>query len=321
MVRKLKAPKYKAPKKVVPENKRTVTPLVYYGGKSRDSQFILNQFPPHETFVDVFGGGGAITFAKFPSKVDVYNDLGNVSNFYKVLRDYGDELYEKLYLTPFSRQDFYNARDFITPLVQKYLDEKKLLPDEMVEWARCWYLVIMESFSHEEKATSWKVSKTVDLTNGFNSHVEELPRFVDRLRSVTIENLDFMKLLKLYDSQDTLFYLDPPYVKGTRGEGARGAYVHEMPIERHKEMLDYLTIDLKGQAVVSMYAYPMYDDMLKDWRRVSIKHPGGIKNSHSVTGDREEIVWVKEHIYGLWSLPEAYQSSDVPGVLRQELPL
>lgn len=308
MVRKLKPTRYKSPKKVIPKEKRTVTPLVYYGGKSRDSQFILAQFPPHDTFVDVFGGGGAITFAKYPSKVDIYNDLGNVSNFYKVLRDFGDQLYNDLYYTPFSRQDFYECRDHMTEIIQSKLNNKTLTEGEMIEWARCWYTTIMQSFSHEEKATSWKVSKTVDLTNGWNSHVDELPRFVERLRAVTIENLDVIQVLKLYDSEDTLFYLDPPYVAGTRGEGARGAYVIEMPIAKHKEMLDYLTTKLKGQAVVSMYAYPMYDEMLSGWRRTSIKHPGAIKNSHASTGDREEIVWVWEKNYGLWSLEESESS-------------
>lgn len=306
--------RYRPPKKVLPKDKRSVTPLVYYGGKSRDSQFIISKFPPHDTFVDVFGGGGAITFSKLPSKLDVYNDIGNVSNFYKVLRDYGEDLYEKLYLTPFSREEFYKCRDSMTDTVQKYLDSGKLLSNEMVEWARCWYVTIMESFSHEEKATSWKVTKTSDLANMWNTHVEDLPRFVERLRTIVVENLDFLKCLNLYDSENTLFYLDPPYVKGTRSEGARGAYVHEMPIDRHGEMLKYLTTKLKGQAVVSMYAYPMYDDMLtreSGWLRTSIKHPGGIKNSHSVSGDREEIVWIKEHIHGLWSLEEAYKSSNV----------
>lgn len=303
----------RARKLVVPKKtgtSRTVTPLIYYGGKSRDSEFIVSQFPPHTTFVDVFGGGGAISFAKRPSKVDVYNDIGNVSVFFKTLRDYGDELYEALYLTPFSREEFFKCVDSLHKYAGVSISKQRLLPNEQVDWARSWYTVIMESFNHSEKATSWKVDKKVNVASGFATHVEELPRFIERLRGMIIENMDFMRLLEVYDTPQTLFYLDPPYVRGTRGESARGAYVHEMEIARHGSMLDYLTTKLKGQAVVSMYPYPMYEEKLKDWRRTSITHPGAIKNSTGTTGDRVEVVWIKEFEHGLWSLLDKEENAE-----------
>lgn len=323
MVRPLKSRpyKFKPPKKVVPKEKRTVTPIVWYGGKSRDAAAILSQFPPHDTFVDVFGGGGAITFAKTPSIVDIYNDLGNVSNFYKTLRERGEELYEALYLTPFSREEFYNCKEEVKEILSKYGPDEngnanyKAMDDvEKLEWARCWYVVVMESFSHEENATSWKVMKTGDQASGWNTHIDELPRFIERLKSVVIENLDVMKVLKLYDKPDTLFYLDPPYVAETRAEGARKAYAHEMPLDKHQQMLNYLRYNLQGQAVVSMYDHKLYNEMLEGWRRVEIVHPSMIKNSSAKdTGSRTEVLWIKEHRYGLWTDPALF-TSNVAGV-------
>lgn len=306
MVRKLKS-RFKAPKKVVPRDKRSVTPLVYYGGKSRDSQAIIAQFPPHDTFVDVFGGGGAVIFAKEPSVVDIYNDLGNVSNFYKCLRDYGDDLYDALYHTPFSREEYYKSRDLLSSYIEQKMNKNLMSDDDLVEWARCWYVVIMQSFTHEERSTSWKVTKSMDLANAWNGHVDDLPRFIEKLRTIVVENMDFMQVLKLYNSPKTLFYLDPPYADNTRK--STNNYVNELTDARHVEMLTWLTTELKGQAVVSMYSNPTYEQYLKDWRRVSIVHNGAIHNSKGKSSERKEIIWVKEFLHGLWS--EEFQEPEI----------
>lgn len=303
MVRNLKpraVKKYKPPTKKLPVSKQTATPIVWYGGKSRDGIEIISTFPPHDTFVDVFGGGGAVTFLKDPSILDVYNDIGNVSVFYRVLREYGEELYEALYLTPYSREEFDFCRKRWRELEKMAVnDHEDLEVVDLIEWARCWYITIMQSFTHEERATTWKNSKTTDIANTYNTHVEDLPRFVDRLRRVYVEHRDFMDILNLYDAKDTLFYLDPPYMSEVRT--SQNNYTHEMPLSRHEEMLRWLTTKMKGQAVVSMYAHELYDKYLADWRRLEINHIAMIRNSLAKPGSRTEVVWIKEHQYGLWS--------------------
>lgn len=303
MVRPLKARKVTVPKKKVPREKQTATPIVWYGGKSRDGAEIISNFPPHDTFVDVFGGGGAITFLKDPSVLDVYNDIGNVSNFYRILRDYGEELYESLYLTPYSREEFEDCVKGWRELSNKAVNGiEKLDVTDQIEWARAWYVSVMQSFTHEERAKTWKNSKTMDLANTWNTHVEDLPRFIERLRKIYVEHRDFMEVLKLYDSEKTLFYLDPPYLPETRT--SQNNYENEMPLARHKEMLRWLNESMKGQAVVSMYAAELYDTELSKsngWRRLTIEHISMIRNSSGTVGTRTEVIWIKEHNYGLWS--------------------
>lgn len=323
MVRQLKARKataYRAPKKTVPKEKRTATPVVWYGGKSRDGREIIDTFPPHDTFCDVFGGGGAITFLKDPSVIDVYNDIGNVSNFYRVMREYGEELYQALYLTPESREEFDLCRAKWRELEKSVNDKDELPVEDQIEWARCWYVTIMQSFTHEERSTTWKNSKTTDLANTWNNHVEDLPRFIERLRKLYVEHKDFMYILKTYDSEKTLFYLDPPYMNEVRT--SHNNYTHEMPLARHEEMLKWLTTELKGQAVVSMYAHELYDKYLSannGWRRLEIKHVAMIRNSTAKPGERTEVVWIREHQYGLWSFQqdqqqEAFSSAIMAGL-------
>ena len=46
--------------------------------------------------------------------------------------------------------------------------------------------------------------------------VSELPKYKERLKSVIIENRDFEDLIKTYDRDSALFYVDPPYVASER---------------------------------------------------------------------------------------------------------
>ncbi|UQZ88051.1 hypothetical protein C4J81_02000 [Deltaproteobacteria bacterium Smac51] len=39
-----------------------------------------------------------------------------------------------------------------------------------------------------------------------------LPQLAERLQGVVLENLPWERLLKLYDSTDTFFFVDPPYI-------------------------------------------------------------------------------------------------------------
>lgn len=48
---------------------------------------VLQHLPQHQTWVDICGGNIPVAFAKPPSPVDVYNDVGNgLVNLYRVLR-------------------------------------------------------------------------------------------------------------------------------------------------------------------------------------------------------------------------------------------
>lgn len=311
MVRPLRS-KLAPPKKLVPKKDRSVTPLIYYGGKSRDAAWIVNHFPPHNTFVDLFGGGGAITLYKIPSVTDIYNDIGNVCNFFRVLRNWPDDLYSALYYTPWSRQEFYDCRlrwkemsDELLAVMMtseaKYRDIYDIPHDPAVEWARCWYATIIQGHTHEELESSWKVAKSVDVAFAWRNHVEDLPRHSERLRGLILENLDFAKVINLYDSPDTLFYCDPPYTPGSRA--SQDNYIHEMPLDRHVQLLTMLN-EIKGQAVVSMYSDPMYERALSGWKRDTISHLSAIQNSAQMRDGRDtrtEVLWIREHQYGLWS--------------------
>ena len=76
-----------------------------------------------------------------------------------------------------------------------------------------------------------------------------------RLRKVLIENRSWEEIIPEFDSPDTVFYLDPPYL-----DTSTGCYVHTMTELQHKQLLD-LVFDSEGCFVVSGYGHPLYHDL------------------------------------------------------------
>lgn len=51
------------------------SPIWWFGGKGNMVAKLLPLIPPHRTYVEPYGGGASLLFAKNPSPVEVYNDL------------------------------------------------------------------------------------------------------------------------------------------------------------------------------------------------------------------------------------------------------
>lgn len=277
-----------------PSNEKR-TALIYRGGKSSLTNWILPFFPRHHTFVDVFGGGGGITFAKGPSEVDVYNDIGDVSKFFRVLREFGDSLYRQLYFTPYSRADFYDC----FRKKDRLLEQAELSGDNVegpwVQWAVAWFVSLNQSFRHEEDDPSWLVSKGVNSAIGYRNHVDDLPAIADRLKNVIIENRDFEDIIRIYDGESTLLYCDPPYLNTNDTDEYRNC----MGVEDHERLLKAL-LKAKSQVIVSGYPSILYDNYLSGWKRVTKTRAGGIHNSSQTPRQVTEVLWIKGHHEGLW---------------------
>ena len=87
-----------------------------------------------------------------------------------------------------------------------------------------------------------------------------------------LEHDDALAVLARYDTPETLFYVDPPYVASTRGaRWATTAYAHELGDTDHRTLAEALHA-LQGMVVLSGYPCPLYDNELyPGWRTVDRK--------------------------------------------------
>lgn len=229
--------------------------LRYPGGKFRDGHWIISHFPTHLTYCEPFGGGGSVLLLKQPSTYEFYNDLdGEVVNFFKMLRDHGSELIEKIQLTPYSRVE----------------QEISHIPEgDELERARRFYTRSWQTINGAEKRynSDWrniyKSNRGTHVIREWNN-VEHLHAIAWRLKQVQFENRPAMDLVKRVDTNDTLFYFDPPYVKSARAEKHRDLYRFELSDDDHFE-LSQVIHSLKGMSIVSGYDCELYRELYKDF--------------------------------------------------------
>jgi DNA adenine methylase len=262
-------------------------PIVrYHGAKWRIAPQIIEHFPRHRVYVEPFGGSGAVLLRKRRSYAEVYNDqYKDIVNVFSVMRDakMAAELQRLCHLTPFARAEF----------------EAPIRRDDPVEWARA---VIFRSFAGFGSASA----SSTDFSTGFraNSHRTGstpahdwqgwpacIPGFVERLRGVTIENRPALEVILAHDSEETLYYVDPPYVKATRARPSRDMYEHEMSNAQHEELLRVLTSQVHGMVVLSGYDCDLYNDYLGDWKKVEIK------TFADGAQERVEVLWLHTHTH------------------------
>ncbi len=86
---------------------RMIGPLSYIGGKRALAKRIIELFPKHTTYAEVFAGGAQVFFAKEPSKVEVLNDRdGEIANFFRICQSHYEELVRYLRFMLVSRTWF-----------------------------------------------------------------------------------------------------------------------------------------------------------------------------------------------------------------------
>ena len=202
------------------------------GGKSHLRQTIIPMIPKHTTYVEAFAGAAWVLFGKDPkaSRLEVLNDIdGELINFYRVLKRKAGKFLEGFEWLLVSREIFNEL---------KKVDPSCLSPEERA--VRFFYLV-KGSINGKRGtfATSPGRRPCVNLEK-----LEELVREVHgRLKRVTIERLDFEKLISLYDKPGTFFYFDPPYW------GMRH-YTFNFTTEQHERLAEMLQA-LKGKFILS----------------------------------------------------------------------
>jgi len=228
---------------------------------------ILPHFPRHRTYTEAFGGGAGVLLQKPRSHAEIYNDLDDdIVGLFRVLQDQrsADRLLELLRLTPFARREFEIAY---------------AAADDPIERARRLVIRSFMGFGSNAHSCSGRGHRSTGFRSNANRNGTTPARdwanlpdayrpIIERMQGVVIEHRDALVILPRHDSDQTLHYVDPPYVHETRSmfKGGKSAYRHEMDRSAHIRLLEVLR-GLSGMVVLSGYAHPLYDDTLHDWRR------------------------------------------------------
>lgn len=212
-------------------------PISYYGGKQQLSSIILKLIPQHKIYCEPFFGGGAIFFGKEPSPVEIVNDVNSeLINFYEVIRDDFDSLAHEISLSLHSRASHRHAW---------VIYENPDMFDRVKRAWAIWFLATV-SFGH-----AFNGGYGYDLSGKGNIYFDyNKQRFIDdyakRLNRVQIENCDALRVIKSRDSEETFFYIDPPYVNSYTGH--YDGYTQS----DFDELLDILC-NIKGKFLLSSY--------------------------------------------------------------------
>jgi DNA adenine methylase len=135
----------------------------------------------------------------------VYNDRdGDLVQFFEVLRERCDELVEWLSTVPYSRELY---DDWATLYYQGYRPK-----DAVSRAGRFFFLRYTQWGARYDSRAGFGTSKVSSRAKTFANKIDRLHEFSDRFDDVVLENLDWRRLVEKYDSQETVFYFDPPYV-------------------------------------------------------------------------------------------------------------
>lgn len=282
--------------------------LRYHGAKWRLAPWIASHFPPKaavDVYEEAFCGSASVLMRIDRSPIEIINDRdGDVVNFFRVLRERPEELIRQIELTPFARSEWEMAGESTDDPVERarrfYLRSYGSISGPTAQWRSGW---------RRQKRLSRKADGTGAMSSAARvfADVGHLHTVAARLRGVFIEEGDALKIIRDFDGERTLHYVDPPYPAGTRRSWKSTAYQHEMTDEQHRELAAVLN-DCAGMVVLSGYRCELYDELFPETSWASFSRSARTNGR----GSAVETLWLNEAAQRAFSAARAADSARWP---------
>jgi DNA adenine methylase len=218
------------------------SPIRWQGGKSRLRKEIIKRFPKHICYAEVFGGGGWVLFGKERSKVEIFSDVNSeLVNFFRVIQEQWEELAQRFEWALYSRVEF-----------QRIMDRRGEERDPVTRAYDFYYRVYSHFGGKYNDSDDWGYCRTKPATD-MSKIREKFKQTHERLIGVYLENRSFEEVIRRYDSPDTFFYVDPPYL------GLSG-YLYKFTEEHHRQLRGLLA-EVKGKFLLSINDHPL----IREW--------------------------------------------------------
>lgn len=245
-----------------------LSPLAgYYGGKFRMSKHIADiiQGEQWRTYIEPFCGGANVFFQMdiIPHRGYVLNDIdGRIINFWMVAKHKPAELDAMINARCISSQllhdrarEHYRASVEITHATQ----------DVELAWA-VWYMIRLSMQGMLDKPMLKCITLADKTAKNMRNKRDALPAALSKMENAFIENMDALKIIEFYDNEETIIYLDPPYVKTAQAHYAGYGEADFIAL------LDKLSA-LKSKFVLSHYDNPILIDYVNrcGWQKIEIE--------------------------------------------------
>lgn len=207
---------------------------------------------------------------------EVYNDFDrNLVNLFRCMKVRPMAVIRELGFCNFnSRDDFDVIRKFfehaifsdeylaeelelteimLPPAQAKELKELRLRIEQDYDVRKAAMYLKLQRYSYSSSGKSF-ASQPFDIRKLF-SLIQQLE---SRMANVIVENQDFERLIRHYDREDALFYLDPPYFS------TEDMYPGGFGMDDHKRLRDLLR-NIKGRFLLSYNDCPEIRELYKDF--------------------------------------------------------
>lgn len=231
--------------------------ISYIGGKSRMAKWIGEYIPENKTYVEVFGGAFWVYInGEISSNRIIYNDKNRLmANLFECFRN------PEQFLKCLETEESQNKEVF--GLFQEELNimAKHNIPFDLgdSELGKKYAYCATQVFSGSKILES----KFIDLKGKYSSKYDALKRKLkkesikEKLEIITeVENMSYEDLIPKYDSEETFFYVDPPYWK-TENYYSN----HDFDVDDHKKLIDMLK-KIKGKWALSYYYFEQLEELL-----------------------------------------------------------
>jgi DNA adenine methylase len=227
--------------------------IPYLGEKSKFASFITPNIPTDistfvEPFAGMFGVFFSLDFSKYRDVKFIYNDINHLNyNLFDLLR------YDKRFI------EIVKGIKVDKERYQKALKEIFTETDRMT-FAINWLIVLTCSAPNEIGKDSWRGDTEFEVFKlkwkAYEPHLNKISEIL---------NLDYKQLINEYDSKDTFFYLDPPYM------GKEKYYInHDFDENSHYELSSILN-SIKGRFALSYYYFDGIEELYPNCRFESKK--------------------------------------------------
>ena len=239
----------------------------YAGGKNHLIRHIDQIYKKSNktAFIDVFGGSGKVLM-NIDSRNKIYNDIDNsLVNIFETLRNHPGILKDKFEYSLNSRKLFY---------------EYKNSTDDSAEDAfRRIYSYLM-SFAGKGNHYGYSIKSRMNKMGNTRKNIDDI---YNEVKYWTIENLDYKDLIKRYDSEDSFFYLDPPYYKIK-------FYTHNFTENDFYELKNSLN-GIQGKYLLSINSNDFILDLFGEPdMKIEIRN-NSVNNKHVKDSKRNELVY------------------------------